>query len=80
MTLKKTSRSSGGPIWFLSSEVKILRPDLVSMFGGHDSRQGERDDVGDEPDDERVGEDQLQQLKVTHRDVGGRHPVEHFFI
>ena len=49
------------------------------MFGGHDSRQGERDDVGDEPDDERVGEDQLQQLKVTHRDVGGRHPVEHFF-
>ena len=50
------------------------------MFGGHDSRQGERDDVGDEPDDERVGEDQLQQLKVTHRDVGGRHPVEHFFI
>ena len=68
--------SSSGPIGLLSSSVKISKPDLVSMFGGHDPGQGEWDDVGYERDADGVDEDQLQQTEVTHRDVGWRHPME----
>ena len=33
---------------------------LISMFRGHDPRQGQRDDVGDQRDADRVHEDFLQ--------------------
>jgi hypothetical protein len=48
--------------------------DLVAKLGGHDSRDGQGDDVGDDGDAERVEEDQLQQGQVQERDVRRRHP------